>query len=66
MIKSLMLKKAEELLTMTEKDIEQIAAECGFVSPNYFIATFYGKHKMTPEIFRRKNSHLRQKNNLAL
>lgn len=64
--KSLMLKKAEELLTMTEKDIEQIAAECGFVSPNYFIATFYGKHKMTPEIFRRKNSHLRQKNNLAL
>jgi AraC-like DNA-binding protein len=51
---------------MTEKDIEQIAAECGFVSPNYFIATFYGKHKMTPEIFRRKNSRLRQKNNLAL
>ena len=64
--KSLMLKKAEELLTMTEKDIEQIASECGFVSPNYFIGTFYGKHKVTPEIYRRQNSHLRQKKDQGL
>lgn len=59
--KSLMLKKAEELLTMTEKDLEQISSECGFASPNYFIATFYRKHKVTPEIYRRQNSHLRRK-----
>lgn len=61
--KSLMLRKAEELLTTTEKDLEDIASECGFVSPNYFIATFYRKNKMTPEIYRRQNSHLRRKAN---
>ncbi len=59
--KTLMLKKAEQLLTMTEKDLDQIASECGFVSPNYFIATFYRKNKMTPEIYRRQNSHLRNR-----
>ena len=59
--KSLMLKKAEELLTTTEKDLDQIASECGFVSPNYFIATFYRKYKMTPEIYRHQNSHLRKR-----
>ena len=59
--KTLMLKKAEQLLTMTEKDLDQIALECGFVSPNYFIATFYRKNKMTPEIYRRQNSHLRNR-----
>ena len=61
--KSLMLRKAEELLTTTEKDLEDIASECGFVSPNYFIATFYRKNKMTPEIYRRQNSQLRRKAN---
>ena len=59
MARTLMLKKAEELLKTTEKDLEQIAAECGFVTPNYFIATFYREHKMTPEIYRRQNSRLR-------
>jgi AraC-like DNA-binding protein len=64
--KSLMLRKAEELLTTTEKDMEAIASECGFVSPNYFIATFYRKNKMTPEIYRRQNSHLRRKTNKTI
>jgi AraC-like DNA-binding protein len=59
--KSLMLKKAEELLTTTEKDLDQIASECGFVSPNYFIAAFYRKNKVTPEIYRRQNSYLRKR-----
>lgn len=59
--KSLMLKKAEELLMTTEKDLEQISSECGFATPNYFIATFYRKHQVTPEIYRRQNSHLRRK-----
>ena len=61
MAKTLMLKKAEKLLVMTEKDLEQIASECGFVSPNYFIATFYRSYKMTPDLFRRQYSHLRRK-----
>jgi transcriptional regulator GlxA family with amidase domain len=61
-----MLRKAEELLTTTEKDMEAIASECGFVSPNYFIATFYRKNKMTPEIYRRQNSPLRRKTNKTI
>ena len=59
--KTLMLKKAEELLMTTEKDLDEISTECGFVTPNFFIATFYHEHKMTPEIYRRQNSRLRQR-----
>ena len=61
MAKTLMLKRAEDMLTRTEKDMEEIAAECGFVTPNFFIATFYHEHKMTPEIYRRQNSLLRHR-----
>ena len=58
--KTLALKKSEELLNTTEKDVDEISGECGFVSPNYFIATFYREHRMTPEVYRQKNSHLRR------
>lgn len=60
MAKMLMLRKAEHLLTTTEKEVEEIASECGFISPNYFIGTFYHEHQMTPEVYRQKNSRLRQ------
>jgi AraC-like DNA-binding protein len=59
--KTLMLKNAEELLVTTEKDIDEISTECGFVTPNFFIATFYHEHKMTPEIYRHQNSRLRHR-----
>ena len=59
MAKTLMLRKAENLLTTTEKDVEEIANECGFVSTNYFIGTFYHEHRMTPEVYRQQNSRLR-------
>ena len=59
--KSMMLKKAMKLLTTTEKDLEQIAKECGFVSTNYFIGIFYHQYRMTPEIYRRQNSKLRKR-----
>jgi AraC-like DNA-binding protein len=59
--KSMMLKKAVKLLTMTEKDLEQIAKECGFVSTNYFIGIFYHQYRMTPEIYRRQKSTLRRR-----
>ena len=58
--KTLMLKKAEKLLTTTEKDMEEISGECGFVTPNYFIATFYHEYHTTPEVYRQKNSPLRR------
>ena len=60
MAKKLMLRKAESLLTTTEKDVDDIASECCFVSPNYFIGTFYHEHQMTPEVYRQHNSRLRK------
>jgi transcriptional regulator GlxA family with amidase domain len=60
MAKKLMLRKAEGLLTTTEKDVDEIASECCFVSPNYFIGTFYHEHQMTPEVYRQHNSRLRK------
>jgi AraC-like DNA-binding protein len=59
--KKLMLQRAEDMLKRTEKDMEEVAAECGFVTPNFFIATFYHEHKMTPEVYRRQYSRLRQR-----
>ena len=59
--KTLMLKKAKELLVTTEKDFDEISTECGFVTPNFFIATFFHEHKVTPEVYRRQNSRLRHR-----
>lgn len=50
----LMLKKAALSLETTNDDIEVIAYDCGFVSANYLIASFYREYKMTPEAYRRK------------
>jgi AraC-like DNA-binding protein len=52
--RKLMLEKATEMLETTEKSIAEISDACGFVSPNYFIATFYHHTKMTPELYRSK------------
>ena len=49
----LMLSRAAKILkTDRLKDIAEIAEECGFVSPNFFIASFYHKYHKTPEEFR--------------
>ena len=52
--RKIMLTKATEMLETTEMSIVDISNICGFVSPNYFIATFYHQTKMTPEYYRRK------------
>ncbi len=52
--KTLMLSKASELLLKTNKDLDEIAHECNFVSPNYFIATFYREYHITPNAYRRR------------
>lgn len=52
--RKMMLAKATEMLETTEMSIADISNICGFVSPNYFIATFYHQTKMTPEYYRRK------------
>ncbi|MBR1504157.1 MAG: helix-turn-helix domain-containing protein [Prevotella sp.] len=50
----LMLKKAALALETTNEDLGTIAYNCGFVSANYLIASFYRQYKMTPEAYRRK------------
>lgn len=46
------LQKAADMLRDTDKPLEVISAECGFVSPNYFIANFYHQYKHTPRQYR--------------
>ena len=48
------LEEAHKLLHTTNKTVEQVAEECGFGSPNYLIAAFYHRYKMTPKAFRGK------------
>ena len=52
---SLMMEKGVELLRATDKSIEEIASELGFVSPNYFVAAFYQKMKNTPAEYRKRH-----------
>ena len=49
----MMLSRAAEMLQRDrQKDIGEISQECGFVSPNYFIASFYHKYHKTPGQYR--------------
>ena len=54
LIKKVRLEEAETMLLLSKEPIDVIAAECGFVSTNYFIASFFQKHKVTPEMFRQR------------
>ena len=54
LVRKMMLKKAEELLDTTDMEIDAIAETCGFSTPNYFIAAFFGQTKMTPKEFRKQ------------
>ena len=52
---SLLLDKGIEMMRTTNKDIEEIASELGFVSPNYFVAAFYQRMHKTPEEYRQRH-----------
>lgn len=52
----LRLKEAEDMLKNTNKTIEEIAEDCHFISPNYFIAAFYHRYRMTPKDYRNSNA----------
>ena len=54
LIRKMMTDRAEELLKTTSKTIGEISEQCGFVTPNFFIATFYRYHRQTPAEFRGK------------
>ena len=49
MARLLLLGKAEELLKQQDATIEKVANECGFSSPNKFIAAFYRQYRLTPK-----------------
>ena len=54
LIKRNRLAQAERMLRNTKATVDEIAKECGFVSANYFIASFYQKYKTTPQQYRQK------------
>ena len=56
LILNLRLQGAAELLRTTLTPIEEIANECAFVSPNFFISSFYHQYRMTPQDYRKANA----------
>ena len=49
------LQRAAELLKTTDKGMKEIAAECGFYTPNYLMGCFFHQYKLTPAEFREMN-----------
>ncbi len=52
----LRLNDAKELLRDTDKSVDEISDECHFISPNYFIAAFYHRYRMTPDAYRKSSA----------
>ena len=52
LVSRLRLQEAARLLQTTELTIEDIADRMGFVSANYFIASFYHQYRQTPQDYR--------------
>ncbi len=50
------LKKAETLLTSSNKSVQEIAYLLGFESPSYFTMKFRRKYEMSPKQYRNRNS----------
>ena len=56
LIRSMRIDQVADQLLTTDKTIEDIATDCGFVSPNYMIAKFFHKYRMTPAEYREEYS----------
>ncbi len=56
MVGRLRLQEASELLLTTDKSVEQIANELMFVTPNYFISSFYHHFRQTPKDYRKSKA----------
>ena len=52
LIAKLRLQEAAELLRTTDKSVEDIADELNFVSPNFFVTSFYHRYHTTPQAYR--------------
>ena len=56
MVGRLRLQEASELLLTTDKSVEEIANELMFVTPNYFISSFYHHFRQTPKDYRKSKA----------
>ena len=54
LIKETRLVEGEKLLRNTKMTIPEIAEQCGFITPNYFIASFFQKNRVTPQQYRER------------
>jgi AraC-like DNA-binding protein/mannose-6-phosphate isomerase-like protein (cupin superfamily) len=54
-LRDIRLKKAKELLILTNKPVGLIAQECGFEDVSYFSRMFRKKERISPKEYRRKN-----------
>lgn len=52
LVEQLRLQEALALLQETTLSIEEIAEQCRYVSPNYFIASFYHRYRRPPSDYR--------------
>lgn len=52
LIMKMRLLKAADMLRNTDKSIEDIAKECQFYTPNYFMGSFFHQYKKTPLEYR--------------
>ena len=52
----LRLQEASKLLLTTNKSVEEIANELMFVTPNYFISSFYHHFRQTPKDYRKSKA----------
>jgi ligand-binding sensor domain-containing protein/AraC-like DNA-binding protein len=51
-VMEVMLNRAKAMLEKDKnKNLAEVARECGFSTPNYFIASFYRKYRKTPKEF---------------
>jgi ligand-binding sensor domain-containing protein/AraC-like DNA-binding protein len=55
LISKLRLQEAAELLLTTNISVEDIADSLHFVSPNFFVTSFYHRYRVTPMAYRNSN-----------
>lgn len=55
LISKLRLQEAAELLQTTDMSVEDIADKLNFVSPNFFVTSFYHRYHTTPQAYRSSN-----------
>ena len=55
LISMLRLQEAAMMLLTTDATVEDIADSLHFVSPNYFVTSFYHRYRMPPEAYRSSN-----------